>query len=119
MNTSTPFDLNTPDQPSLARVLYLEDNVIDAEMFGVELMREWPACEIRRVTTREDFVRALQEEQFDLILSDFTLPAFDGFSALALARERRQDIPFLFLSGTIGEHNAVEALKRGAVDYVL
>ena len=55
----------------------------------------------------------------DIILSDFSLPQFDGMSALAVAREVAPDVPFIFLSGTIGEERAIEALQRGAIDYVL
>jgi diguanylate cyclase (GGDEF)-like protein len=63
--------------------------------------------------------RALRDRLPDFILSDFTLPQFDGFTALSIAREAAPDVPFLFLSGTLGEERAIEALRRGAVDYVL
>lgn len=105
--------------PSLTRLLHLEDSVTDAELFWPHLKREWPACEILRVETQETFVAALQEQKLDLILSDFTMPRFDGLEALTLARAKRPDIPFIFLSGTIGEAKAIEAFHHGATDYVL
>ncbi len=83
------------------------------------LRREWPKCEIRHVATAAEYRTALASSRFDLILSDYTVPGFDGLSALALARERLPETPFVFLSGTIGEERAVEALKRGATDYVI
>src|SRR5215469_8648579 len=78
----------------------------------------WPHCQIIRVDRREDFITEL-EGDLDLILSDYTMPGFNGREALMLAHEKRPDIPFLFVSGTIGEDSAVEALKNGATDYVL
>jgi PAS domain S-box-containing protein len=78
----------------------------------------WPECHFIRVDTREDFVAALDED-LDLILSDYTMPGFSGRDALMIAREKCPEIPFLFVSGTIGEDAAVEALKNGATDYVL
>ena len=78
----------------------------------------WQECQFIRVDTREDFLSALDGD-LDLILSDYTMPGFNGREALLLAREKRPDVPFLFVSGTIGEDAAVEALKNGATDYVL
>ena len=101
------------------RILHLEDNHADAELIRTVIAEEWPACKIKRVDTRGDFLAALQQEQFDVILSDFSLPAFNGLEALELVRRHGSLTPFLFLSGTIGEDHAVEALKRGASDYVL
>ena len=104
-------------KPSL-RILNLEDSVRDAELNQAMLSARWPHCEYVRVDSRQDFVSAL-EEDLDLILSDYTIPNFNGLEALALAHERRPEVPFLFVSGTIGEDAAVEALKSGATDYVL
>jgi PAS domain S-box-containing protein len=106
-------------QPSLLRVLHLEDNPADAELVGALLAEKWPACRISRVQTRADFTAAVQGGRFDVILSDFSLPQFDGLAALALAREHAAATPFIFLSGAIGEDRAIEALKRGASDYVI
>src|SRR5215204_5971509 len=77
------------------------------------------SCEMTRVQTRADFEAALESGDFDLVLSDFALPSFDGLSALKLAKEIRPEIPFILVSGAFGEERALEALKSGATDYVL
>ncbi len=77
------------------------------------------ACATTRVQNREDFVAALEQGGIDLILSDFSLPAFDGLSALEIARARWPDLPVILVSGTLGEERAIDALKSGATDYVL
>jgi PAS domain S-box-containing protein len=104
---------------TVLNVLNLEDCVEDAELNKAMLSARWPLCQLRRVQRREDYEAALQEGGFDLILSDYTMPGFGGSQALALARTKRPEIPFLFVSGTIGEDAAIEALKNGATDYVL
>ncbi len=101
------------------RVLHLEDNPDDAKLIEVRLAAEGIACAIARVETRDAFLAALEEGGFELILADYALPSFDGLSAFALARERRPEVPFIFVSGTIGEEAAIEALKQGVTDYVL
>ena len=102
------------------RIINLEDSERDAELNEAMLTARWPQCELVRVDTRQDFIAALEKEgKLDLILSDYTMPDFDGREALALAHERRPEVPFLFVSGTIGEDAAIEALKNGATDYVL
>ena len=75
-------------------------------------------CDVMVVATRDDFVAAL-EEGIDLVLADFALPAFDGMAALAIVREKHPDLPFVFVSGRLGEEAAIESLKSGATDYVL
>src|SRR5207249_937070 len=75
--------------------------------------------EAKRVDTREHFLNNLQNDPPDLILSDHGLPAFDGFSALVLAKKTAPDVPFIFVTGSLGEETAVKALKSGATDYVL
>jgi PAS domain S-box-containing protein len=101
------------------RFLSLEDNPLDAEMIEVTLLNSDIDCELQRVDTRADFINALETAEFDLILADYSLPNFDGLSALNIAHDRRPDIPFLFVSGSLGEEVAIEALKQGATDYVL
>ena len=101
------------------RILMLEDVASDAELAIQTLQRAGVRGEYLRVWTEADFVAQLEKSNLHLILSDFTLPAFDGLAALEIARAMRPDIPFIFLSGTMGEERAIEALKEGAVDYVL
>jgi two-component system cell cycle sensor histidine kinase/response regulator CckA len=107
-----------PAAPAL-HLLHLEDSMADAELIRCTLIEEWPDCHIERVQTESEYLAALRRGVFDLILSDFSIPGFDGLAALALARRLRGETPFIFLSGTIGEDNAVEALKNGATDYVI
>ncbi|HEU6449536.1 MAG TPA: response regulator [Verrucomicrobiae bacterium] len=104
---------------SSLRILNLEDNERDAELTEAMISARWPESHFVRVDTRDDFLAALEDGDMDLILSDYTMPNFSGRDALAIARERCPEIPFLFVSGTIGEDAAVEALKNGATDYVL
>jgi diguanylate cyclase (GGDEF)-like protein len=103
----------------LVRVLFVEDVETDAELAVRRLRQDGVHCNYERVETEAAFVEALRERGCDLILSDFSLPQFDGMSALALAREEVPDTPFIFVSGTIGEERAIEALRCGAMDYVL
>ncbi len=101
------------------RFLLLEDNPLDAMVIDTTLTDGGVGCELVRVETRADFVRALETNRFDLILADYALPGFDGISALEIAHNLYPDTPFIFVSGTIGEELAIEALKKGATDYVL
>ena len=101
------------------RLLLLEDDSSDAELIRELLEADRFTCEVTRVQTRAEFVAALENGGFDLILADYKLPAFDGLSALKLAQSARRDLPFIFVSGTLGEEVAIEALKIGATDYVL
>src|SRR2546426_12269863 len=101
------------------QILHLEDSEADAELVRELLDADGLACAITCVKTRDDYQAALERGDFDLILSDFSLPKFDGMAALAMAREQHPEKPIIFVSGTIGEEAAVEVLKRGAIDYVL
>ncbi|MBW4053396.1 MAG: EAL domain-containing protein [Proteobacteria bacterium] len=101
------------------RVLLVEDGPAEAELTIRELRRGGLTCECQRVETQESFTGALLEFRPDVILCDYTLPRFSGPAALKVAGELARDIPFIFVSGTIGEERAVEALRCGAVDYVL
>ena len=101
------------------RILHLEDSAVDAELVERELRHARMAFAIKRVETRGDFVKAVDEFKPDLILLDYKLPAFDGLSALAITREECPDVPVIFVSGVIGEDRAIETLKSGATDYVL
>ena len=100
-------------------ILYLEDDPQDAELVQAMLETEGVVCLITRVETQADFLASLEHDGFDLILADYSLPSFDGISALKLAVDRRPELPFIFVSGKMGEEVAIEALKIGATDYVL
>ncbi len=101
------------------RLLILEDVAAEAELAVRELETAGLDCTWQRVESETEFRSGLRELRPDLILSDFSLPRFDGMTALAVAVAEAPETPFLFVSGTIGEERAIEALKRGAVDYVL
>lgn len=101
------------------RVLCIEDLEVDAERALYQLRRAGLDCIWRRVETEPELVAALAEFAPTIILSDFSLPRFDGMSALQISSRLAPGVPFLFLSGTIGEERAIEALHAGAVDYVL
>jgi PAS domain S-box-containing protein len=102
----------------LLQILLLEDDLNDSELVR-ELLNDQFLVKITRAETQDEFVSALRNSRFDLILADYKLPSFDGLSALALALDLCPGLPFIFVSGTIGEDLAIEALKRGATDYVL
>jgi diguanylate cyclase (GGDEF)-like protein/PAS domain S-box-containing protein len=101
------------------KVLMVEDRPEDAELLLGEMRRNGLRVDTRRVETEADYQDALENFAPDLILSDYTLPGFDGPLALQIALQCRPDTPFIFVSGTIGEERAIEALRQGAVDYVL
>jgi len=101
------------------RVLHLEDDLRDTELLRVTLEAEGIQAELTRVETGQDFLAAVKDEDVDLILADYSLPSFDGLSALKIAQEHAPDVPFIFVSGKLGEDVAIEALKTGATDYVL
>jgi len=103
----------------MLNVLIVEDVEADADLQVQYLQRTGISCTMHRVETESEFVRQLEQWQPDVILSDFTLPQFDGMSALRIARQKRPDIPFIFVSGTIGEERAIASMKQGATDYVL
>ena len=101
------------------RLLHLEDNPVDAELITATLMEGNIPCQSQLVDTRQAFVAALKEGRMDLILADYSIPGFDGMTALILARQHCPDVPFLFVSATIGEELAIDAMHQGATDYVL
>jgi CheY-like chemotaxis protein len=101
---------------SSLRILLLEDDSRDAELIQELLEGENFVCEITFVQTRAGFLTALEHDGIDLILADYKLPSFDGVSALKRASRGRPHVPFIFVSGTIGEELAIEALKMGATD---
>lgn len=100
-------------------ILYLEDSAMDVELLKAHLKVECPGCHVTDVDTRDDFLGMLRDRPPDVIFSDYTLPGYGGLQALEDALSAASDIPFIFVSGTIGEENAIETLRRGATDYVL
>jgi PAS domain S-box-containing protein len=107
------------NKSGVLRILLLEDSPLDAELIGAQLSEGGIVCELARVQTRDAFVAALEEGGADLILADYGLPGIDGLSALRLARKILPRVPFILVSGALGEEVAIETLKRGATDYVL
>src|SRR3954469_12555971 len=97
----------------------LEDNVADAELIRFALREGGLYFSLKRVDSKTAFLKELQANTPDVILLDYALPGFDGFSALSLAQETYPDIPFIFVTGTLGEEVVIEMLKSGATDYVL
>jgi DNA-binding NarL/FixJ family response regulator len=108
-----------PEDLRALRILHLEDDPLDAELIHATLTDGGIECEMAQVQTRTQFAAALEGGGFDLILADYSLPAFDGLSALKVAQEVRPEVPFVLVSGALGEERAIEALKEGATDYVL
>lgn len=100
-------------------VVLVEDLESDATLLRLHLTRNNIPCELRRVQSEPEFIEALDQVKPDIILSDFSMPQFDGLRALELAAKLVPEVPFIFVSGTIGEERAIEALRGGATDYVL
>jgi len=105
--------------PEEVSILHLEDDPLDAELIRETLISQGFKPHITRAETEGEFRHALQNNRVDLILADYVLPGFDGTTALTIARDLRPELPFIFVSGTIGEELAIESLISGATDYVL
>src|ERR1700756_5849317 len=101
------------------RILSVEDDPKDTDLIRDLLETEGVVCEVTRVDTKAALLASLEQGGIDLILADYSLPSFDGISALKLAMKACPEVPFIFVSGTLGEEVAIEALKVGATDYVL
>lgn len=101
------------------RFVLLEDDAHDAELVELELARNGVDVEWQLVASESAFKAALQPRPPDLVLADYTLPGFDGLAALKIVQQTCPDVPFIFVSGSLGEERAIEALKSGATDYVL
>src|SRR5271170_1114774 len=100
------------------RILYLEDVPADAARLDLELLKSGLKFRSRRVDTREDFLRELEESP-DVILSDHGLPAFDGLTALSVAREKCPDVPFIFVTNSLTAEMEIEKLAGKVSDFVL
>jgi len=104
---------------SLLRLLLIEDSVDDAELIVREIRRGGYSVEFQRVETKLDMQQALAHSTWDMILSDYSMPKFSAMAALQVLNDSGLDIPFMVISGTIGEETAVTALKAGAHDFLL
>ncbi len=109
---------NTPEPQSL-RVLVVEDDALDAELVTSELESDGLSFEAKVVDDEDSYRDALEAFKPSIVISDVSMPGFSGYRALDILREKAPATPFIFVSGTIGEETAIEALKRGATDYVL
>lgn len=107
------------DVPGILNVLSLEDSDLDFEIISLQLLSAGYDLNIKQVDNKNDFLSALKLNSWDIILADFNLPQFDAFEALRICNEICPEIPFICVSGSIGEIIAIELLKKGAVDYVL
>ncbi|MET0533375.1 MAG: response regulator [Steroidobacter sp.] len=108
-----------PRADGLIRILLLEDSEIDAELAITHLSKAETLTSVQKVARREDFLRELASGDYDIVLADYSLPDFDGLAALDIVRERCPEVPFIFVSGVVGEEFAINALRRGATDYVM
>jgi len=111
----TDLDINAAAR---LRVLMLEDSAFDAELIQAALAAAYPDAVVRLVSGEGEFAQALGSGAFDLVLSDVELPGYSGAHALAHCQQVAPELPFIFVSGVIGEENAVDLLKQGATDYV-
>lgn len=103
----------------MPKILLLEDSAVDAELIEAQLESLEGTVTLTRVATRAAYEAALARESFDIILSDFSLPDFDGMAALDVALSAAPGAPFIFVSGVLGEEAAIAAFRKGATDYVL
>ena len=100
-------------------IVLLEDSALDAELVTAQLRSDGVGLVVERAKTEPEFIELLSRPQVALVLSDFSLPTYDGLAALERVRSTHRDLPFIFVSGAIGEDRAIETIRRGATDYVL
>jgi len=103
----------------LIKILFVEDSLVDAELIMREIRKQGLNIVAERVETLDTMLRSLREFRPDVVLSDYSIPGFSGMKVLEVCHRDYPEIPFIFVSGTIGEEHAIEALRQGAVDYVL
>jgi signal transduction histidine kinase len=101
------------------RILLLEDDIKDAELIKFALDQDGLTFQLRRVDSEDQFLSQMEQLKPDIVLLDYTVPGFDGLKALAIAQQKYPDVPFIFVTGTLGEEVVIEMLKNGATDYVL
>src|SRR5713226_8684496 len=119
MRTTTLEMAHAEKAGDLLRILMLENCPNDAELILTELREAGLAFEHILTENQQQFIRAISSEEFDAILSDYRLPSWTGLDALKIVRQAGKDVPFLLLTGTLGEEAAVECIKQGVSDYVL
>ena len=102
----------------ITQILHLEDNFLDEELIRDMILKEFSDCNIVSVNTKRDFTIKLKKTKVDIILADYNLHGFNGFTALKIALKINSKIPFIFISGQMSEEMAKEAIKAGARDYV-
>ena len=110
--------MRDPSNTAPLRLLHLEDSELDHELMRAHLQRGGLHAEVRRIDSEADFLAAMKQE-WDAVISDYNLPGFSGLVALDLLKSGGRDIPFILVSGEIGEDTAVEAMRNGASDYLL
>lgn len=115
----SPPDANPPVPPAAIRILLLEENDADFALVAARLKQDGVETQIERALDLDAFEIACRGSAFDIVLADFRLPAWDGWRALEIAREALPEVPFIFVSGVLGEDLAVDSLRHGATDYVL
>lgn len=111
--------VDTGGQGHKVRILQVEDSPLDAELVLSELEQDGIEFEVRLVDDEQAYVAALEAFHPDIVLSDLSMPVFSGERALQILRERTSETPFIFISATLGEEAAIEALRNGATDYIL
>jgi CheY-like chemotaxis protein len=110
--------MTVANEPAL-RVLLLEDSRVDQELIARSLRDAGLDCDIHVAGSRPDLLRQINDFVPDVVLADYSVPGLDGLAALETVRSGWPDVPFIFVSGTIGEERAIALLQRGATDYVL
>jgi PAS domain S-box-containing protein len=100
------------------RILIVEDLAADAELMERELRKAGLSFDVQRIHKKDAYLEALKSFDADLVLSDYSLPSFNGLEALKLLREQSADLPFIVVSSTIGDENVAELLKQGATDFI-
>ena len=105
--------------PGRVRILHLEDDPADAELVSIALRRDFGDAELILVQNRASYVAALERGGWNIVLSDYAVPGFDGLQAAELLHRSGSDVPFVLVTGTIGDEGAAAALRAGVTDYVL
>ncbi|MEO5696309.1 MAG: response regulator [Burkholderiaceae bacterium] len=119
MHPPRPFETASNSGDRELQILHLEDSELDHELTLAHLARGGVRAKVRRIDSEAEFLAALDDRGWDAIISDYNLPGFSGLVALDLLKASGRDVPFVLVSGEIGEDTAVEAMRNGASDYLL